>query len=472
MPGARRFRWAERSDPVTEILHIPLDHELGDRSRWLIKGRWMLIGLTIILVLLTHFVLGVELPLSALWFTIGAVALYNSLFWVLAYRLTSRTAPRETLALLLHMQLTADLLAFTILLHFTGGLENPFSTYYVLLVLIGSILTTRRASLIYALLASALWIGLLLLEAGGIIPHYNLAGYRLPIRYAELAHILSVSFVLVTLNLTVAFFSSGIISRLRAGEHQLYEADQSCELRAGELARLNERLTALDRSRSMFIRLVTHELRAPVAAIQSYLRLILDGYVPAERMTEIVTRAEQRARDQLDLIGDLLDLAHAEDPSEAAALTQVDVAAILADVIDLMQVRAQDKQLELSVKTTDNLPRVMANTEHIKQVWMNLVSNAIKYTPAQGKVEIILESGGGMVRGIVCDNGIGMTPEERAMVFEPFYRTETAKATAAQGTGLGLSIVKGVITRYNGRIWVESTKGLGSAFTFELPAAA
>ncbi|MCE5257819.1 MAG: HAMP domain-containing histidine kinase [Chloroflexi bacterium] len=453
---------------MTEILRIPLDRELGERSRWLVTVRWPATGFALGLVLIVHYVLHVSLPLNALWATLAVIFCYNGLFWILTRRLTSRNAPRETHALIIYMQLAADLVAFTMIMHFTGGLENPFAAYYVLLVLTASMLTTQRASLIYATAASIVWVALLLCEAGGVIPHYNLAGYRLPGRYTEPMHVVSISLVLISLNLIVAFFISGIISRLREGERQLYDADLACELRAGELAKLNERLKELDHSRAMFIRLVTHELRAPVAAIQSYLRLILDGYVPAERFNEIITRAELRARDQLDLIADLLDLVHAQEPKAPATVTTVDASSVLMDVLDLMQVRAQAKQLGITIQAPKGL-LVRAESEHIKQVWMNLVSNAIKYTPAGGKIDITVAADDGQVRGSVRDTGIGMTPEEQAMIFEPFYRTETAKQTSAQGTGLGLSIVKEIITRYSGRIWVESVKGKGSTFNFELP---
>ena len=456
---------------MSEILRIPVDRELGERVRWLIQVRWLALLFAVGLVLVANRWLSINLPLTAIWIVLGVVLAYNFVFWIIVRRLTSRTVPFEKHAILLHMQVVADLVALTAILHFSGGLENPFFAYYVLLVVMGSILSTRRASFIYALVASVLWVGLLLAESGGLLPHYNLVGYRLPTRYTQPEHIISVSFVLVSLNLAVAFFSSGIISRLREGERQLFDADRSCEIRAGELAQLNERLRELDRSRSLFIRLVTHELRAPVAAIQSYLRLILDGYVPTQRLKEIVTRAEQRARDQLDLIGDLLDLARAQDPKEITPPSSVDITAVLRDVIDLMQVRAQDKKLGLDVRVSRDVPPVLANPEQVKQVWINLISNAIKYTLEGGLVNVILETAGNMVRGTVRDTGIGMTLEEQIRVFEPFYRTETAKATSPQGTGLGLSIVKGIVDRYGGRIWVESVKEKGSTFFFELPKA-
>ncbi len=485
--------------PLTEILRIPVDRELGERVRWLITVRWLVLALTLVVVLVADYWLGHVLPLGAIWVVLSLIAAYNLVFWIFTHRLTSRSASYETHAILLHMQILADLLSLTALLHFTGGLENPFVAYYVLLVVVGSILTSRPASFIYAALASLLWVGLLLLEAGGILPHHNLAGYRLATRYLQPIHIVSNALMLVGLNFGAAYFSSSIITRLREGERQLYEANssceiradelsrlnerlreeerqlyeanKSCEIRAGELVELNERLRELDRSRSLFIRLVTHELRAPVAAIQSYLRLILDGYVPEERTREIIGKAEQRARDQLDLISDLLDLARAQGPKETAPPVKVDAAAILHDVVDLQQANAQDKSLTLTVDVAPDVPQVMASQEHVKQVWMNLISNAIKYTPPGGQVTITLKPEDGMVRGIVRDTGIGMSAEEATHIFETFYRTEAAKAMSHQGTGLGLSIVQGIVQRYGGRIWLESQVGVGSTFYFELPQA-
>lgn len=499
---------------MSDILRIPVDLELMDRAKWLIRLRWLVLAIAAGVAVVAHNWLGGALRLNDVWVILAVVAGYNALFWIVAHRLVSHTEPHAIHISLMHTQILADLLALTFLLHFTGGIENPFSTYYVLIVVIGStMLMTKRAGYSYAAIATALWVGLLALEALGVIPHHNLAGFRLPVRYRELPHLVSESFVLGSANFGVAYLTSRIISRLREGQRQLYEANASCELRASELAelnrqlqeanrscelragelaelnrrlaeanascelraeelaRLNARLQELDRTRSLFIRLVTHELRAPVAAIQSYLRLILDGYVPPEHTREIVAKAEQRARDQLDLIGDLLDLARVQEPKDKVKVEPIDMAAVLHDVLDLIQARAQDKGLDITVDVAPDVPRVTANLEHIKQIWTNLISNAIKYTPDGGKVFITLKAEGDQVRGIVRDTGIGMTPEEMSHIFENFYRTERAKAMSHHGTGLGLSIVKGLMERYGGRIWVESEVGKGSTFTFELPQA-
>jgi len=114
---------------------------------------------------------------------------------------------------------------------------------------------------------------------------------------------------------------------------------------------------------------------------------------------------------------------------------------------------------------------VLANVEHVRQVWTNLISNAIKYTPDGGKVMVSLKEEDGKIRGAVQDTGIGIAPEEQERIFEDFYRTEAAKAMAHHSTGLGLSIVKGIMERYGGRIWLTSKVGEGSTFFFELPKA-
>jgi len=454
---------------VAEILRIPVDRELSDRVRWLISLRWITLSTVALIALISNQWMGGQLPTRRLVGSIIAIAIVNATFWLITNRLVSRSAQYECNVWLLHGQILTDLVALTVLLHYSGGLENPFSAYYILLVAIGSILMTARAGYLYAGVASLLWIGLLVAEATGLVPHYNLAGFRSPVRFIEPGHIIAEAFVVSSGCLVVAAMASHVVDRLRIGEEELLDARASCELRAAELGSLNRRLQELDRTRSMFIRLVTHELRAPVAAIQSYLRLILDGYVPGERLNEIISKAERRARDQLELISDLLDLARLTEPSDDQPIKASSAAAVLKDVVDMMQARIDDKGLQFSVSMPDHMPLCDANEEHVRQIWINLISNAIKYTPEGGRVDVRLGAEEGMLVGVVQDSGIGIRPEELEHVFESFYRTEAAKNMARHGTGLGLSIVKGIVNRYGGTICAESVPDKGSTFRFELP---
>jgi len=455
---------------VADILRIPVDRELRDRVTWLVTFRWFALLFAALVLIVANSRLGGVLPMAALCYSLAGVGLYNLAFHLLTRRLTGQAAPPEVHGWLMHAQVVADLVALTIILHFSGGLENPFSVYYVLFVAVGSILTTKRASYAYATAATLLWAGLLVSEAVGLVAHHNLVGFRSPVRYEQASHIVAEAVILGTANFGVAHFASSIIERLRERETQLYQANASCELRAGELRELNRRLQEFDRTRAFFIRLVTHELRAPVAAIKSYLRLILDGYVPQERLTEIIAKTEQRAGDQLELIEDLLELARIQEP-KTEKCEPVNVASVLDDVIDMLQARIEDRRVKVTLDVGSAPCIVLADRDHIKQVWTNLISNAIKYTPEGGEVSVALRRLDGGLRGEVADTGIGIKPADQAHIFDTFYRTEEAKAMCRQGTGLGLSIVRGVVDLYGGRVWVESVPGRGSTFYFELPVA-
>jgi signal transduction histidine kinase len=454
---------------MSELLGIPLDRDFGRRIRWLIGVRWLVLTVVALLVLVANPFLGGVLPVLPIWGTILGIALSNGGFWLAAVRLSGAEHPPLTPQRFIAAQIATDLVALTVLLHFSGGIENPFSTYYIVLLALGSVLASRRSGYILAGLAVFLWIGLLLAEAFGVLPHVNLAGFRLPIRYRQPSHLIAESLVTVTAGLAVVYLTGSVTDRLHDRERLLAEANAAAEHRADELAALNERLRTMDEQRSLFMRLVTHELRAPVAAIQSYMQLILEGYVPEARLMEIVGKAESRARDQLDLIGDLLDLARLQDLPPAAGAAECDVVASLEDVLDLVQARLADRSLTVFRDLPDSPVRAPVSEDHMRQVWTNLVSNAIKYTPPGGQIHVRVAVDGSTIRAAVQDTGIGMSPEEMAHIFQTFYRAPAAKEMSQQGTGLGLTIVKGIVERYGGHVSVASEIGQGSTFSFDLP---
>ena len=151
---------------------------------------------------------------------------------------------------------------------------------------------------------------------------------------------------------------------------------------------------------------------------------------------------------------------------EAKAIQLADV---LRDVEELTRVEAENKDLFLSVDIAPDLPLVRAKPDHIKAVWTNLISNAIKYTEPGGIVVASLTHNPGYVVGMVRDTGIGIAADELPKIFEEFYRTANARAICPQGTGVGLAIVKRMIESYGGKIWLESESCRGSKFTFMLP---
>jgi signal transduction histidine kinase len=220
---------------------------------------------------------------------------------------------------------------------------------------------------------------------------------------------------------------------------------------------------------SASMRKVAHELRAPIAAIRSFLTLILQGYTTPEKTREWQQRAAERADDLLSLVDDLLNLARLKDPKLESTPEIVSMEAVLREVLGLHGPEAEAKGLRFRVETHPS-GTIVADPTHIKQLWTNLISNAIKYTPRGGHVTVRLFREGAVIVGVVSDTGIGIAQGDIPHLFDEFFRTEQARAFAQHGTGLGLPIVRQIVQQYGGTIEVKSTLGKGSEFVFRLPA--
>jgi two-component system, sensor histidine kinase and response regulator len=254
--------------------------------------------------------------------------------------------------------------------------------------------------------------------------------------------------------------------RLEQEARRMQQAEEEARRLSQEKAMLEE----LDRVKTAFMRKVAHELRAPIAAIQSFLLSILAGYGSPAAQHEMMERAVARSGELLDLVNDLLNLSRLKDAKVEPKKQEVSLKKILDDVLNLHAADAQQKKIALDV-TCEDCPPILADPGHIQQLWTNLISNAIKYTPNGGKVRIHLRAQDGVIVGDVEDTGIGISAEDMSRLFEEFFRTEKAKAFAQYGTGLGLSIVRQIVTECGGEIDVQSEVSRGTRFTFRLPAA-
>lgn len=246
---------------------------------------------------------------------------------------------------------------------------------------------------------------------------------------------------------------------------------QAIEREAAELARAKEEMERLDRFKTAFTLTVAHELRAPVTALQSFLLAMLKGYVPPDQQRDILQRAIERSQELLDLVDDLLNLAAAKQEVVPPKRKTLSLADSLEKVVPLLRAQAEEKRVVFAVDVRQR-PQVEANPGQMGQLWTNLISNAIKYTPAGGEVRITLDDEGEWAVGTVEDTGIGIAAEDQAKIFEEFYRTPQAKEIEPRGTGLGLPLVKRIVEGHGGTIEVESALGQGSRFTFRLPLAA
>lgn len=231
------------------------------------------------------------------------------------------------------------------------------------------------------------------------------------------------------------------------------------------------KLEEIDRAKSQFVLTVTHELRAPVATVQSLLRVISGGYAGqvSSKQKELIERAERRILFLQQLIDDLLDLAAGKTEHIAEAPHPLVLNPLVTKVVAQLRPMAEEKSQDIRVYVPHEPLSVLATEDGIERILVNLVDNAIKYTPAGGRIEVTLERHAQEAALIVSDTGIGIPEEALPHLFEEFFRAENAKAIEREGTGLGLSIVKSLVERYGGHISVTSRLGQGSTFTLYLP---
>jgi signal transduction histidine kinase len=240
-----------------------------------------------------------------------------------------------------------------------------------------------------------------------------------------------------------------------------------------ENARAYQLLEELDKSKSQFVRIVTHELRSPVQVTLSLLNVLDRGYVGdlSVEQADLVNRARRRIEFLQTLIDDLLDLAAGK--ADVLATTErglVSLTAVLQQVRDRYEAQAQEKGLGLHLECPDEALNVWGDKSELDRVLNNLASNAIKYTQ-EGEVRLAAQRSAVQARIVVSDTGIGIPEDALPQLFQEFFRAKNAKSLEESGTGLGLSIVKDLVERYGGEIQVDSTEGQGTTFTLSLPLA-
>ncbi|MCX7680595.1 MAG: hybrid sensor histidine kinase/response regulator [Anaerolineae bacterium] len=243
---------------------------------------------------------------------------------------------------------------------------------------------------------------------------------------------------------------------------------QALEREAAELARAKEEMERLDRFKTRFMLTVAHELRAPLNALQSFLTAIEEGYIPPDQQKEVLRRAVERTKELLELVNDLLRLAAVKAEEEMGKRQPLPLAEVLEKTFALLKVQAEEKGVACMLEITHR-PQVYAHPDQMAQLWTNLISNGIRYTPPGGQVKVTLEERDGWAIGTVEDTGIGIAPEDQEKIFEEFYRTPQAKKMEPHGSGLGLPLVKRIVEGHGGTVEVTSELGKGSRFTFRLP---
>ena len=238
----------------------------------------------------------------------------------------------------------------------------------------------------------------------------------------------------------------------------------------GELRDNNFQLERANRLKSEFLANVSHELRTPMNAIIGYSKLMLDGLdgeLNAQQEADL-QRVTTAADNLLSLINGLLDLSKIEAGRMELTVEEVDVRPIVEDVVALVRPQSDAKEIEVRTTIPAELPAILADRARFRQVLVNLMSNAVKFTD-KGAVTVSASTGDGWVTMSVSDTGIGISAEAQAYIFDEFRQADASTTRRYGGTGLGLAISKRLIALHGGRIWVESGAAGGSVFSFTMP---
>jgi signal transduction histidine kinase len=263
-------------------------------------------------------------------------------------------------------------------------------------------------------------------------------------------------------------------SRVIEANQRLEDKSRALEAASAELKRSNARLTELDRLKDDFVATVNHELRTPLASIRAFSEILRDHprLGDAERLeflAIIIAESERLTR----LIGQLLHLSKIEASGTIPAQSAlVDLAAVVRESSAAMRQVFAGADVSLAVDIADAEARVMGDHDRLVQVLINLLGNAVKFSPRQGgRAELSLRRRGDEVELAVADNGPGIPPADRAVVFDRFRQLGDSMGERPEGVGLGLAISQKIVEQHGGRIWVEDAEGGGAVFKIRLAAA-
>jgi signal transduction histidine kinase len=456
--------------------YSPEERALILRLRVYVNLRWVAILAIVISTLVASMIFHISFPTLPVYIICGIIVVYNSILLWLTLRL-DREKPESVIRkaeLYGNVQVFLDLVILTLLLHFTGGVENPFIFLYIIHINAAAIFLSRRRVYEMTTLAMVILALVVFGEYFHIIPHVNLAGFVSPNRYDELSYVIPVLVALATLAYATIYVTTAINGELRRRQREVVVLkDQLLEQNRIELEHISGEVAKLIEERRSFVRflsVVAHDLQSPLVATQSLLSYIVDGYTGqiTDGQKDLMQRGIRRIDGLLTLITDLLDIPRIEAGQLNREMREIMFNDVVKQATDGLDNVARQKGLTLKVELPESSPKVYASNRRLQQVVTNLVSNAINYT-REGSVLVKATDSENEVRVEIIDTGVGIKPEELPRLFDDFFRGSNV---GAKGTGLGLSISKRIIEAHGGKIWAESPAtetGQGSKFSFTLP---
>ena len=427
-------------------------------ARWFIRIRWVALIILIVSNYAVRHLFNISIKEVSIYLLSAFLLILNILHATFLRQITKKETSKVIPGIKkeIHFQIITDLIILTMIIHYSGGIENPLVLFYFLHMIIASSIFSTRLSYFYATFAILLVASMALLECFSIIPHYPLEGFITHDLYKNILYVFGTGFIFSGTSVLIVGLSHMIISRSIKSEEAYVKT--------------NIELENQDKLKNEYVLRVTHDIKGHVAAILSCVEVVRTKIAGPlnEVQEEFVNRAFERIELLSVFVKNLLNLTkkRLKHDSELEEYLFID---LINRVLAPIHILARDKSIDFNIYIDKSIQVVTGNPFAIEELYSNLLLNAIKYTPPTGHISFTVKSRLNHFITEISDSGIGIPKDEQAYIFDEFYRASNVPKDVKTGSGLGLSIAKQIVENHKGRITVDSEPGLWTKFTVILP---
>jgi signal transduction histidine kinase len=427
-------------------------------ARWFIRIRWFAFFILIISSYIVKHLFNVSIQEVSIYILSIILFALNVIHTIILRRITKKEGGKIIARIKeeIHFQIITDLIVLTLIIHYSGGIENPLILFYFLHMIIASSIFSTLVSYLYVAFAILLAALLGLLECYSFIPHYPMEGFINHDLYKNTLYVFGTGFVFTCTSVLVVSLAHMIISRSIKSEETYVKT--------------NIELENKDKLKNEYVLRVTHDIKGHVAAILSCIDVIRSKIAGPlnEVQEEFANRTFERTELLSGFVKNLLNLTtkRLKHVNEYEEFMFID---LINKVVTPIQILSKDKSIDFNIYVDKSINIITGNPFTIEELYSNLLLNAVKYTPSNGHISLTVKNRLNHIITEISDSGIGIPKEELSKVFDEFYRATNVPKDIKTGSGLGLSIVKQIVENHNGRISVSSELGVWTKFTIILP---